>query len=111
MIAFEVTINGRVVCTAGVGERGVLFTDLICSTAWAKHDPTLCPKDLPREEWIEEEMRMSVRGVVTHAKDLSERLLWIEQSLSVGDEIVIRILDDPVCDEPNERRRYNPKQK
>ena len=110
MIAFEITINGKNVCTAGIGERGVLYTDLISTLLWVKRNPDLRSEDMPEEEWIEEELELSVRGVISHDKNVNEHLRWIVPSLSIGDEIVIRILNQPACDEPTERRRYNPKQ-
>jgi len=54
MIAFEVTINGNVISTAGVGEFGFLFTEVM----WNKHNPALRPKDMPEKEWVGEELKL-----------------------------------------------------
>jgi hypothetical protein len=105
MIAFEVKINGKDVCTAGVGEHGVLSAIL----SWVKRNSTNRPQDLPEELWAEEELEFSVGGLISHdKKDGHERVRWIDQSISVGDEIVIRILNQPACDEPYDRKRDDP---
>jgi hypothetical protein len=103
MIAFEVKINGKVICTAGVGEYGCLFADLM----WNKRNPTFRPKGRRKKEWNEEELSLRVSGLAVIDERIREQLVWGKKSVSIGDEVVIRILEQPVCDEPKERDRYD----
>jgi hypothetical protein len=107
MIAFEVKVNGKIVCTAGVGEYGGLFTDV----RWSKRNLALCPTGMNEQEWVDEELALGVTGCIAHVDKTTELLRWNRKSLSIGDEIVVRILEQPECDEPEERDRYNAEEK
>src|SRR4051812_14111745 len=92
MVTFEVTINGQVACTAGVGEFGHLLATLM----WCRQDPAIRPKDMAAEEWDEEEVIVSVNGSDLRPENLGEMLYWLKgHHVSVGDEITIRVLDRP----------------
>jgi hypothetical protein len=103
MIAFEVTINGNSVCTAGVGEYGYIATDIL----WSKCNPAFRPKGARKKDWDEELLYLRVSDLVAYDKHLRERLVWANKSLSAGDEIVIRVLEQAQCDEPQERVSYD----
>jgi hypothetical protein len=103
MIAFEVTINGKVLCTAGVGEYGFLFAELM----WDKRNPTFRPKGRRKKEWNEELLRLRVSGLADIDERIREQLVWGTKSVSIGDSVVIRVLEQPACDEPKERDRYD----
>ena len=87
MIAFEVSQNGRHICTAGAGD-GVVSVTL----TWSKR------KDAPSPE----------NHVSFHVGGLSgeEYLDWHDQSgLRPGDEIQLRIVETEAVDRPLAARR------
>lgn len=86
MICFEISINGKLVCTAGIGELGILSAIL----TWVKRDPNRCPDGMSEDEWCKEELCFDVRGAVGHEIE-RERLQWIDQAIQVGDKITIQI--------------------
>lgn len=95
-------LNGQVLCTAGVGELGVL-TAIV---SWVRRNSALCPEGVNKEEWSAEELNLSVGGSSALGEHGHEFLDWIkEQALKVGDEMTIRILDQSKCDVPFRRRR------
>jgi hypothetical protein len=97
MICFEVRVNGKVCCTAGVGDLGVLSAIL----TWVKRDPRDCPEGLGDKEWSEEALELSVGGSRNQGERGHEFLDWIKgRRMSVGDEITIGILNVPGCDPP-----------
>jgi hypothetical protein len=101
MIVFEVQINGQVVCIAGVGDLGVLTAIL----KWVRREPNNCPEGLDIEEWSAQELDLSIGGTVGHGKHGHQFLDWIrDHRVSVGDEIKIKILDQPECDSPVAKR-------
>lgn len=102
MIAFEVKLNGKVLCTAGMGEFGFLFADLL----WDKRNPAHRPKGRSKNAWGKEELLFRVSGHRVIDEHMRERLEWASVSLSVGDRIAIRIVDRRACDEPGKRLRY-----
>lgn len=81
MIAFEVLVNGKKLCTAGVGEKGVLNASI------------LGPKS----------PRLRVGGLCNE-----EHVVWISprpaaHELKAGDEVTIRVVETDVADEPTDR--------
>lgn len=101
MICFEVRVNGKVVCTAGVGDLGVLTAIL----TWVKREPSDCPEGVEIAEWSEETLDLNIGGSIGHGKHGHAFLDWIShQRMSVGDEITIRILNQPQCDPPAAKR-------
>ena len=66
MIAFEVSLNGKVVSTAGVKDFGVLTAIL----SWVRRR-----SDKARDgKTIEEQLTFEVSGLDSHNPDLSEHL-------------------------------------
>ena len=106
MIAFEVKLNGKVLCTAGMGEFGFLFADLL----WDKGNPAHRPKGQSKKAWGKEELLFKVSGGRVIDEQIRERLEWASVSLSVGDRIAIRIVERRACDEPVNRVRYPKKE-
>jgi hypothetical protein len=101
MIVFEVQINGQVVCNAGVGDLGVLTAVL----KWARRDPNDCPEGLDLKEWSAQELDLSIGGTVGHEKHGHQFLDWVrDRRVSVGDDIRIKVLDEPECDPPIAKR-------
>jgi hypothetical protein len=101
VISFEVRVNGKYLCTAGIGDLGVLTAVL----TWVKRDPKYCPEGLDAGNWSDEELHLSVVGSVGHGKHGHAFVNWIKaQAVSVGDEITIKILDHSSCDPLTERQ-------
>lgn len=96
MICFEVHINGMRVCTAGVGEFGVLTSTL----GWARIHPARRPQCGAKDD-ESADLFLTVGGLTSSGKDSGEHLWWLEhQRLQVGDEIMIRIANRTTCDQP-----------
>lgn len=89
MRAFEIYLNGKRLCLAGVSNAGV-FSAII--------------------EYLggdEEHLHLNVGGLLIPEQ---EHVSWQDRSLSVGDDVRIRILDNEKVDAPKERFRTNAKQ-
>ncbi len=90
MIAFEIHLNGEKLCVAGIGERGVLSQHL----SWVGRE--LKAKDV---ELKTIEPYLHIGGLVN-----DQHVSWIKQrTLDVGDEVVIKIVEVEVADEPTNR--------
>ena len=89
MKCFEVTINGQKVCTAGIGEYGVLNS--VLSFVGGKESSDQAPS---------ENLELTVFGVSTSTVGASEHIEWLRRALVAGDEIVIRIIEASECDQP-----------
>lgn len=92
MKCFEVTINGRKVCTAGIGDYGVLNT--VLSFVGGKESSDQTPS---------ESLELRVGGVATSTVGATEAVEWLQRDLAVGDEIVIRIIEASECDQPESK--------
>ena len=92
VIGFELKINGKLICSAGVD--GLRF--LTAALTWAKRE--------------EDELSVRVGGMAFQAKGVSEEVLWANQPVASGDEIVVRVLDRLRYDEPVQRLPSNPRQ-
>lgn len=101
MLCFEVSINGKRVCLAGIGDFGVLSAIL----TWVKRNPSRCPKGMNKAKWCEEELSFNVGGLVSQINKDDSQPNWIDRSLKPGDKIVIRIWNRPECDPPQKRRK------
>jgi len=94
MLTFEVHLNGKKVCTAGIGEPGVL-TSVV---TWVLGDGQGRPKG-------KEELDFSVGGLVSRTE---EHLYWLTRGLRRGDEIFIRIIEGGAADRARRSRRERP---
>src|SRR5262245_25299911 len=96
MIAFEIFVNGKKVCAAGVGDDGVLLSAL-----------TLAPRRRnaqPAETGAArrfQELGLRVGGAVGPPHDASRHVEWLNQHICVGDEITIRVIETEVVDKPS----------
>jgi hypothetical protein len=101
-VCFEVHVNGKRACVAGIGELGVLSALL----TWVKRSPTRRPKGLAKRTWCKEELTLGVGGITTYEEtESSERVEWLGQDLAVGDEIRIVITTRGKHDPPRTRKR------
>jgi hypothetical protein len=88
MRAFEVFLNGKRLCVAGIGADGVLTTTV-----------TYCPvrgKD---------DTRLYVGGLVLPQE---EHVFWKQSVLADGDELRIKIVNARTVDEPRKRTPRDP---
>ena len=74
MVAFEIFINGKKKCTAGIGKPGVVTTIL----NWVQADEQ-------RGRKPSEDMELSVGGLISRSREFLE---WFRRDLKRGDEIV-----------------------
>lgn len=87
MRAFKVSLNGKKLCLAGVGDRGVLSSIV----NWVAGDAGA-------------DLFMEVGGLANE-----EHVAWINQKhLQVGDEIRVKIVEARSVDKPVEKRRTHP---
>jgi hypothetical protein len=92
MRAFEVSLNRKKLCAAGIGDEGVLTT--IVSWVTAKN---------------RSELSLDVAGLVSST---DEHVSWVRQkSLCIGDRIEIRIVEATSVDTPKRRHREDPRQR
>jgi hypothetical protein len=87
MRGLEVHLNGRKLCTAGIGPDAVLNT--IVDVVGRKDEVT----------GDDYHMMMRVGGL-----ENEEFLIWARNELRVGDEISIRIVEHETFDSPIERK-------
>ena len=88
MIAFEVHLNGEKLCTAGLGDLGVISAIL----GWRGKQPY---KDGTVPEGAA--LDFSVRGLTNPA---GEHVEWAHPQVHIHDEIRIRIVDVDQVDPP-----------
>lgn len=88
MTAFEIYLNGRKTCTAGLGQAGVVISSLI----WASGGP----QDLRRDD-----LEFRVGGYVSRT---ATHLSWCNRRLKSGDEIKVVVVKSAKADRPKTRR-------
>jgi hypothetical protein len=106
MLCFEVYCNGKKLCTAGIGDYGVMTAIL----TWVSHSPEKLKK------WAEAgitdaeaiKLDFTVGGLGRCVGEAAEHFKWVESDLVVGDEIRIRIVDAPSADPPSRRYQDDP---
>ena len=92
MLAFEIYINGKKRCTAGVRGPCVL-TAALC---WVLREHA--SRSRKRKE-----LNLGVGGLVSRS---DESLEWLQRDVQPGDEVTIRIIEAAKVDEPKKRRRH-----
>lgn len=94
MIAFEVHLNGEKLCTAGIGEPGVLF----CIVTWVLREGDVRPGE-------KEALGLQLGGLISRTQ---QNLDWLHRPLRDGDEVSIRIVDTDKTDTPRMRPVESP---
>ena len=89
MLAFQINLNGKKKCLAGVGEPGVLTAHV----TWVQAEAAKAHR--------RENMSLTVGGLVSRSREFFE---WGKHKLRRGDESLIRILEVPKPDNPKQRR-------
>lgn len=94
MIAFEVWLNGKKLCLASVGDAGVLTQIL----SWSQREPKADSNEKPKPE----KTGLHVGGLAR-----GEYMDWLERtfSVTVGDEVTVKIVEVEQADEPKHRKR------
>lgn len=90
MHAFEVHLNGKRLCVAGIGEDGVL---------------TAFITDVARKDW--NHLDLKVDGLVGKT---GEHVVWSDQRLKTGDEVRLKIVDASSADRPKKRKKRDPQE-
>lgn len=91
MICFKVTINGESTCIAGIDESGVLsaILTMVRNPAQISEDDAVCS-----------ELDFSVGGLKHNENNPDLYVDWVKKNLSIGDEVIIEVIDVPQSDEP-----------
>jgi hypothetical protein len=100
MIAYEVRINGKMICVAGAGDLAVLTA---CITAVGKLGPRTKPL---RPDDVTNDIHLRVGGLTARADESRDvHLDWTGlRELSPGDVVQIKVLDMAKADHPRSRR-------
>ena len=103
----EISINGEKKCIAGLGGYGVLNSIL----TWVKRDPEKVERNNRKGadylQFSEESLDLTVSGLTSDDDKTDAHLHWINEALSEGDEITIRVLAPGQSDEPVSYRAKN----
>jgi hypothetical protein len=96
MIAFDVKVNGKRACVAGIPGYAVLTANL----TWVRRHPR--PPHLPRES---SELSLSVGGLEGNVSphDEGQHLRWLTTDMEVGDTATVRVVEREQVDKPRER--------
>jgi hypothetical protein len=105
MIAFEIEINGKKLCTAGIDAKFGVLTSIL---SWAKRDVGHI-SDEAKAKLLEEELKLTVGGHISYGKDDYENVQWSGRELKPGDQIEIKIIETDEADEPKTKKRSDPK--
>src|SRR5215470_10108550 len=99
MTCFEVIINGKRLCIAGIGNDGVLAS----AVTFVKRNKSAEETTETQQNNDFEKLDLRVGGMANREGGAREQLEWLNQCLAVGDEITIRIIETSECDEPNSK--------
>ncbi|HWB11137.1 MAG TPA: hypothetical protein VG826_18050 [Pirellulales bacterium] len=91
MICFDILVNGRKLCTAGVGDPGTLHAHIIWVLRHGQFDYSGTPGT------DDETIGLTVDG---DSYGRQECLSWPNTNLKAGDEVTIRVVDLESADEP-----------
>ncbi len=80
MLAFEVSVNGKHICTAST------LTHCVVGVAI---------------DWAHDRLRFNIGGVASD--DPTQHSAWKTPALAIGDEVAIRLIDTESYDQPDER--------
>ena len=94
MLAFEVHLNGEKLCTAGVSGHGFVHLWL----NWHRIMRRIKKGSTERE--LREGSSLNVGGIRRLEREKDEHIRWVSESVSVGDEIIIRVVESEQIDSP-----------
>ncbi len=99
MRTFEILLNGKKLCTAGVEDDGVLTA--IVSSVHGRGEATN-RKHAGRGK---DDLRLEVGGLI---RSTTEQVRWRNRALRVGDDVRIRIGEAELASKPSRRERTDP---
>jgi hypothetical protein len=99
MRALEIHVNGKKLCTAGIGDDGVL-TAIVRSIL---RPIQAISRKRTSQAW--EDLGIDVAGFIPSAQ---EHVRWKSSKLRTGDEIRIKIIETDRPDKPSSRERADP---
>ena len=105
-VRFEVFINDEKVCTAGIGVFGVLTAQV----TWVSHRPEKLARWQAQgiTDLVPTELSVNVSGGISGDEQELEHWKWVNDDLSVGDEVRIRIIESIASDPPETRHHDDP---
>jgi hypothetical protein len=86
MLAFEIHVNGKRQCVAGIADDGVV------SAIFSWIGRGRAERGLPKED-----VSLSVSGLDSLRR---EHVDWLDQNLAAGDEVMVRVVDVQKVDSP-----------
>lgn len=89
MIAFKISLNGKQVSVAGVGNEGLLAAMI----TWSKGIDPYHP---------EESCHMQVTGMRGTPPQTAQMLAWVTQALDVGDTVTVEVINSDETDTPQQ---------
>jgi hypothetical protein len=104
MIAFEISIDGRNACTAGVSPAGV--TSVIAT--WVRRPARDPASGDVIQDRFEEELTLDVGGLTHDPDGALVHLRWLRQALRPGQRVTLTVVDTEAADPPQSREREDP---
>jgi hypothetical protein len=104
MISFQISIDGRKICTAGVGDAGVTSV----TASWVRRPSPEPASDDAVSGRFEEELTLDVGGLTHDPDGASVHVSWLRQPLRVGQQVTIAVVDTTAVDAPRTREREDP---
>lgn len=92
MICFEVVVDGEKLCTAGVGDVGVLTATI----SWVENPN-------PSHDVGPSGIGLHVGGLTDTDSGEDEFVEWVKKRISVGNTVTVRIVETAESDPPVER--------
>lgn len=99
MLAFKISLNGRLVALAGASDLGVLT---VFVTASGRLGPAARPSYAHQEGY---QIRLDVGGLTSRGSNYREEFLnWADTKLELGDVVKIEIVEVDAGDRPGVRK-------
>src|SRR6266478_9985754 len=104
MIAFDISIDGQKLCTAGVDGAGVLSA----IATWVRRASRDASSGAPVPSQFDEHLTLHVGGMEHDADGAGVHVTWVDRSLSVGQQITLAVVDVDSVDAPSSQQREDP---
>jgi hypothetical protein len=100
MICFEVSLNGDMICTAGVHD-GLLVLDLFHHQIGGNAEGCLQVRGTTSKP-AASDLAPRLQAALQHPerRNTLNQMTWGDRSVQVGDEITVRIVERTECDAP-----------
>jgi hypothetical protein len=104
MIAFEISIDGRKACTAGVSPSGVTSV----TASWVRRPSRDSTSGEPIGDRFEEELTLDVGGLTHDPDGAAVHVSWLREPLEPGQTITVAVVETESADPPQHRKREDP---